>query len=147
MTSSLPGKNCSSGTPDSARGTRPIDGKAKSPPSRACLKGKRVKHSSVQFYLNSNLKMAWKRGWSRSSSETGRAWERGSSGKSSTQCWSSQAGQPSFLLPRLVSLGVIFYKRLFQGHEQEVELQKAAHNKEIAKIQQQLVRVTAVENW
>ena len=49
-------------------------------------------------------------------------------------------------LPRRLSLGVIFYKRLFQGHEQEVELQKAAHNKEIAKIQQQLVRVTAVEN-
>ena len=49
-----------------------------------------------------------------------------------------------FVLPRLVSLGVIFYKKLFQGHEQEVELQKAAHNKEIAKIQQQLVRVTAV---
>ena len=30
---------------------------------------------------------------------------------------------------------------LFQGHEQEVELQRASHSKEIAKIQQQLVRI------
>ena len=33
---------------------------------------------------------------------------------------------------------------LFQGHEQEVELQRAAHGKEIAKIKQQLVRITCL---
>ena len=41
-TSLFPGENSASGTSDSARGTRPIDGAAKSFASRASLQRKRV---------------------------------------------------------------------------------------------------------
>ena len=87
------------------------------------------------------MKMAWKRGRSWSSSAPSRKWERRCSGTDATQRGSSQAGSPALTF-FCFEIRSKIWALIVQGHEQEVELQRAAHGKEIAKIQQQLVRTT-----